>query len=332
MDVNIYYDDYLLHYGVKGMKWGVRHDPELVGRKRGRAYQPYQGGRTSSSQNSKNGKRGLSSKAKRRLRTGALIVGGVLAAGAAVYLTRGKAFSKMSSIGRRSVLKMGRGVNKTINPKTGTPKVKALVNDITTNSNASNGTGHAAELASKIKPIDEWCNHNSFAASASNEYVSITLKPGVTYEGNVTNLMNKCLKNPGERIWNPTTNQAFSDSDRLGTAMARQFGLREKGKIKESAEGISGQIGSDLSSGGGHAFNWVVKDGKINFYDTHGGRKVFDANGQMKIVREPIEDASHYINHNIINGENAAVTRLDGLRYEDFTDYAHKIFDIKKLK
>lgn len=27
-------DRYLIHYGVKGMKWGVRHDPERTGQKR----------------------------------------------------------------------------------------------------------------------------------------------------------------------------------------------------------------------------------------------------------------------------------------------------------
>lgn len=31
------YDEYLMHYGVKGMKWGVRRTPEQLGRKRQRA-------------------------------------------------------------------------------------------------------------------------------------------------------------------------------------------------------------------------------------------------------------------------------------------------------
>lgn len=80
----------------------------------------------------------------------------------------------------------------------------------------------------KFQLLDEWCNHNSFAAAVSNENVSVTVKPGVEYEGNITNLMNKCLKNPDERIWNPTSTQAFSDSDRLGTAIARNFGESKK--------------------------------------------------------------------------------------------------------
>ena len=31
--MNLISEDYLMHYGVKGMKWGVRHDPEPSGRR-----------------------------------------------------------------------------------------------------------------------------------------------------------------------------------------------------------------------------------------------------------------------------------------------------------
>lgn len=61
--------DYISHYGVKGMKWGVRHDPERVGRKR------------------KKKNKGLSDKTKRRIKIGAAAVGGVLLAYGAYKLT-----------------------------------------------------------------------------------------------------------------------------------------------------------------------------------------------------------------------------------------------------
>lgn len=32
MNYNLISEDYLIHYGVKGMKWGVRHDPERKAR------------------------------------------------------------------------------------------------------------------------------------------------------------------------------------------------------------------------------------------------------------------------------------------------------------
>lgn len=58
------YNDYLVHYGVKGMKWGVRHDTPRVGVKR-----------KTSSKKSK-----LTPKQKKILMYGAIGVGAVLAA------------------------------------------------------------------------------------------------------------------------------------------------------------------------------------------------------------------------------------------------------------
>ena len=66
--MNLISEDYLMHYGVKGMKWGVRHDPERVGRDRRKVSQ------------SKNKKRKkLSEKQKRIIKIGAVVVGSALA-------------------------------------------------------------------------------------------------------------------------------------------------------------------------------------------------------------------------------------------------------------
>lgn len=64
-------DDYLMHHGVKGQKWGVRNDPERTGRRRS--------GLTTA--NDINQKRGLSKGAKIALGVGAGVAAAGLAAG-----------------------------------------------------------------------------------------------------------------------------------------------------------------------------------------------------------------------------------------------------------
>lgn len=39
--MNLISEDYLMHYGVKGMKWGVRHDPERKARKKAQKNEEY---------------------------------------------------------------------------------------------------------------------------------------------------------------------------------------------------------------------------------------------------------------------------------------------------
>ena len=57
--------DYLIHHGVKGMKWGVRHDYVPVGRNRG----------VQSVNGNPNKRKGLSDRQKRALKIGAAAVG-----------------------------------------------------------------------------------------------------------------------------------------------------------------------------------------------------------------------------------------------------------------
>lgn len=83
---NLISDTYLMHYGVKGMKWGVRHDPELVGRRRGR-YQPYSQSVRGRSQGTTNRSYGHSSISNRKIKNAkklaigaGIVAGGLLAA------------------------------------------------------------------------------------------------------------------------------------------------------------------------------------------------------------------------------------------------------------
>lgn len=150
-----------------------------------------------------------------------------------------------------------------------------------------------------------------FCCGLSSKF-NISVKSGAKYEGNVTNFLSKALKNPDKHIYDTIPADVYKDKSRLSDTILR---------IAKNTEGASGQIASDLKGGGGHAFNWRVKDGIVEYFDTH----VRTASGSSI----SLSDASSHISK--LSGINGKITRLDNINYEDLNlGYLSDMFNITK--
>lgn len=265
----------LCHYGIKGMKWGVRHDPERVGRRR-----------VNVGKKTANKRRGLSKGQKIAL--GIAAVAAVAGTGVVLYKTG--AFSKLSALGK-----------------------KAIANNINVKDELST-VGTAKSIADRINPHIEMCNFNSFIAGLpSNLNLSLKSDLNGKYEKGVTEFLNKALKNPEDHIFDTIPPVVYKDKERLSSTILR---------IAKNTEGASGQISSDLITGGGHAFNWKVENGNVKYFDT----LVRHYNSDGKIVTGPLEDASGHISR--ISGINGKIIRLDNITEDDLhIDYIDTICD-----
>lgn len=102
MEVKIMYglisEDYLMHHGVKGQKWGVRHEPERIGRIRG-----YPRGSPSRRYSSSGISQSRKRKARQVAKVGGMAAGAVLATAAGAYLIKSGKVSTVAKIGKAAV-------------------------------------------------------------------------------------------------------------------------------------------------------------------------------------------------------------------------------------
>ena len=219
---------YLDHHGVKGMRWGVRHERISLGRRRG-------------SSKSSTKRRGLSRNAKRALKVGAIAAGAVLVAAGGYYLYRSGKLNKGIAATKDILNRVG--ATSVVHAEEPVPKT-------------------AADISAAINPQERCCNFNSFAAAlegSGNFKVSLKSDASSKYLDNVGDLMNNALKFPDSRINDTIPAKVFKNQERLSNAIL---------KFAHGQEGACGQVAGDLQSGGGHAFNWKIENGEVKFFDT----------------------------------------------------------------
>jgi len=91
-------EDYLMHHGVKGMKWGVRHDPEKIGRMRS-----YSRGSPSQKHSSFGIAQSRKRRAKKAAKIGGIAAGTILSAAAGAYLVKSGKVSAVAKIGKSAI-------------------------------------------------------------------------------------------------------------------------------------------------------------------------------------------------------------------------------------
>lgn len=225
-------DEYLMHYGVKGMKWGVRHDPERVGHKRER--------RSSSKTNKQKKNRGLSDKTKRRLIAGAAIVGTALAAYGAYKLGKSGALTDLVHLGKG---KLG--------------KLKFTTN-VTGSTNPGNYRNNCKDVAEAT--LKRWLGVDASAVAGPN-----------SVKGNLHDFVRAKGYNPKGVKWLGDTGSvtAHSSGDstfRVTKQLLRKYKDGDCGMITVPWRKEVRITPND----DGHAFNWFIQNGAVKFFDDQG--------------------------------------------------------------
>ncbi len=230
-----YEGDYLIHFGVKGMRWGVRKDKDRSGSKF-----------KDKSKNDKK-KKGLSKKTK--------IAIGIGAAAAAI------------TIGYFASKKLGLLPSKSINDG------KEIVDEILSKSSINAKSIFKNLKASNINPSRNQENCVSCSAAVALNLKGVKAKALSSMpDHNVEKMANSIFKNPKiATMYNPSKEKI------------------ESYILKHGEEGANGIVSSQFflkksNSNFGHAYNYIIQDGKVNFFDKQ--NEDLDMNLMMSLVNK----------------------------------------------
>ncbi len=270
-------DDYLVHHGVKGMKWGIRHDPERVGRT------------GTASNNNKKKRKGLSDKAKKRLLLGAAVVGTALAAYGVYKLGKSGQLDNLIRLGKNKI-----GVDQLAGD------AGSLIKRLSKPETHVESLNKANPLKGTIEGRNN-CVPSAIAGFLRSKGYDVTAK-GTGGQRQLTGgVVESCFRNA--KVLDGSAVKFGRSKQDAAEFIVKRFGTDGEGLCSVD---LRSKIDPNIK--GGHCFSWKAVKGKVDFYDYNTGKASADdlferivKDGQLTVAdlskAEVIEEAlSKYLN------------------------------------
>lgn len=287
---------YLKHHGILGQKWGKKNGPPYpLGASDHSTSEKKAGWRKSldkDSSDNDNKKRGLSDKQKKAIKIGATVAVTALAAYGTYRLVKSGKLDNYIDIGKsktETLLKKKAG-----DTKIGDQKVDNLLKNASTAKTASNGVKKLSKpetLADTIMNVNPNRGNSAYdnnctlcsTGSILRQVFGMDITAGSTGRKpqNLGGIVEECFE--GAKIIDGSAVKFGKSKQDASEMLIKRFG-----------DNASGVVSVEWKRGGGHAFNWQIKDGTVSFYDGQANRddsvvskywQMINQNGSLILAR-----------------------------------------------